>query len=195
MPWLHSTLPKENWASLCRQECCSFPRLLPAAPSPGAGQGQALLLQENGLTAPGAKLEAPWSPPCPLPSPLIPALQQFPFLSGLWVAWAGFPRHFPRHWDLHREIPAGWSPLLWGAWGRQSCSSLQAQHPAATVSQGKRKELVPLPLFLYSKQLELGTARGSATLAPAAIEFPLLVSLASASFTFCKVASLLPCTD
>lgn len=156
---------------------------------PGAGSAPAGKWAHSTWGQAGGSLEPS------LPSPLIPALQQFPFLSGLWVAWAGFPLHFPRHWDLHREIPAGWSPLLWGAWGRQSCSSLQAQHPAATVSQGKRKEVVPLPLFLYSKQLELGTARGSATLAPAAIEFPLLVSLASASFTFCKVASLLPCTD
>lgn len=43
----------------------------------------------------------------------------------------------------------------------------------------------------YSKQLELRAANGSV----AAIGFPLLVSLVSGSFTFCKVVSLLPCPD
>lgn len=101
-------------------------------------------------------------------------------------------------------MPAGWfPPVFWGVWsitepqGRAELlltPRLSILLPC-TVFKRKRKELIPLPPFLYSKQLESGTAHGSAALAPAAIEFPLLVTLASGSFTFCKVDSLLPCTD
>lgn len=86
--------------------------------------------------------------------------------------------------------------MPWLCWAVLGCWDITdpLSAPCCHTLQDKRKEVIPVPPFLHSKQLESGT-HGSAPLAPAAIEFPLLVSLASGSFTFCKVASLLPCAD
>lgn len=99
---------------------------------------------------------------------------QFLFPLWVWTVWASFLLPFQRLWDLHgrREIPAGGLLRVLGclehrrAPGQGSAAPhCRAQHPAATALQGKRKQLIPLPPFLHSKQLESGTAHGSAALA------------------------------
>lgn len=120
-----------------------------------------------------------------------------------------FVLHFQRHWDLsgRRKTSAGQYPsVLGGAGSANPCGEgrwaelLLTPELSILLSQlcrarGRTLVLSHPPPFPYAKQLELRADNGPAGLTQAAIEFPLLVSLASGSFTFCKVASLLPCSD
>ena len=83
-----------------------------------------------------------------------------------------------------------------GGHGRAALSP-GAERPAFAALQGRGRSLFlsHFPSFPCSEQLGSRAANGSAALTQAAVEFPLLVSLASGSFTFCKVASLLPGLD
>lgn len=80
-----------------------------------------------------------------------------------------------------------------GGPGQSCCDQPPAQHPAQ-ASQGRGRACSSLAPTLF-QELELRAGNGSAALTPAVIEFPLPISLASHSFAFCKVASLLPCSD
>lgn len=213
MPWLHSHIAQGKLGFPEQTGILFLPTAAPCSP-PTLGLARSWLCSSRkmGLTAHGAELHrlGPWGPPASaLPtdpgSPIATGCGQF-----LVPVWGS---------DGLGQFPSALSKALGLVQGGGKCQQVgcppcsgvfgTSLSPRAEllltprlsillpcrVLQGKRKELIPLPPFLYSKQLESGTAHGSATLAPAAIEFPLLVTLASGSFTFCKVASLLPCTD